>query len=108
MQEGKASQRDSQAVPQAKVQAQRPITSAEPSASKPSQDVGWAHASTSQVARTVAVALLTAVVVLGALFLLSQSAGAISGYVTGNLAISVICGVTTFVVLLILGMPYAA
>ena len=40
--------------------------------------------------------------------LLSQSAGAISGYITGNLAISVICGVITFVVLLILGMPYAA
>src|SRR5215207_9468208 len=40
--------------------------------------------------------------------LLSQSAGAISGYITGNLAISVICGSTTFVVLLILGMPYAA
>jgi predicted PurR-regulated permease PerM len=40
--------------------------------------------------------------------LLEQSAGAISGYVTGNLAISLICGVTTFVVLLILGMPYAA
>ena len=40
--------------------------------------------------------------------LLTQSAGAISGYVTGNLAISVICGVTTFLVLLILGMPYAA
>src|SRR5918993_98266 len=40
--------------------------------------------------------------------LLEQSAGAISGYITGNLAISVICGVTTFVVLLILGMPYAA
>jgi predicted PurR-regulated permease PerM len=40
--------------------------------------------------------------------LLSQSAGAISGYITGNLAISVICGVTTFIVLLILGMPYAA
>jgi predicted PurR-regulated permease PerM len=32
----------------------------------------------------------------------------VSGYVTGNLAISLICGVTTFVVLLILGMPYAA
>ena len=32
--------------------------------------------------------------------LLSQSAGAISGYITGNLAISVICGVTTFIVLL--------
>jgi predicted PurR-regulated permease PerM len=40
--------------------------------------------------------------------LLTQSAGAISGYVSGNLAISVICGVVTFVVLLILGMPYAA
>jgi predicted PurR-regulated permease PerM len=39
---------------------------------------------------------------------LEQAAGAISGYVTGNLAISVICGVTTFVVLLLLGMPYAA
>jgi predicted PurR-regulated permease PerM len=40
--------------------------------------------------------------------ILEQVAGAVSGYVTGNLAISVICGVTTFVVLLILGMPYAA
>jgi predicted PurR-regulated permease PerM len=40
--------------------------------------------------------------------ILGQAAGAISGYITGNLAISVICGVTTFVVLLVLGMPYAA
>jgi predicted PurR-regulated permease PerM len=40
--------------------------------------------------------------------ILGQAGGAISGYVTGNLAISVICGVTTFVVLLLLGMPYAA
>jgi predicted PurR-regulated permease PerM len=40
--------------------------------------------------------------------LLTQSAGAISGYITGNLAISVICGITTFIVLLLLGMPYAA
>jgi predicted PurR-regulated permease PerM len=40
--------------------------------------------------------------------LLTQSAGAISGYITGNLAISVICGTITFVVLLVLGMPYAA
>ena len=40
--------------------------------------------------------------------LLTQSAGAVSGYITGNLAISAICGVTTFVVLLVLGMPYAA
>ena len=40
--------------------------------------------------------------------LFTQSAGAISGYITGNLAISVICGVITFVVLVVLGMPYAA
>ena len=40
--------------------------------------------------------------------LLRQSAGAVSGYITGNLAISVICGVTTFIVLLLLGMPYPA
>jgi predicted PurR-regulated permease PerM len=40
--------------------------------------------------------------------ILAQSAGAVTGYVSGNLAISVICGVTTFVVLVILGMPYAA
>jgi predicted PurR-regulated permease PerM len=40
--------------------------------------------------------------------ILGQAAGAVSGYVSGNLAISVICGVSTFVVLLILGMPYAA
>jgi predicted PurR-regulated permease PerM len=40
--------------------------------------------------------------------ILAQSAGAVTGYVTGNLAISVICGVTTFVVLVVLGMPYGA
>jgi predicted PurR-regulated permease PerM len=40
--------------------------------------------------------------------LLTQSAGAVSGYVRGNLAISAICGVSTFVVLVVLGMPYAA
>src|SRR5829696_7651402 len=40
--------------------------------------------------------------------ILEQAAGAVSGYVSGNLAISLICGVTTFVVLLVLGMPYAA
>src|SRR5215208_380635 len=39
---------------------------------------------------------------------LTQSAGAVTGYVTGNLAISSICGVSTFIVLLVLGMPYAA
>src|SRR5215204_2048205 len=40
--------------------------------------------------------------------LLTQSAGAVTGYVTVNLAISSICGVSTFIVLLVLGMPYAA
>ena len=40
--------------------------------------------------------------------ILEQSAGAVSGYITGNLAISLICGVTTFIVLVILGMPYPA
>jgi predicted PurR-regulated permease PerM len=39
--------------------------------------------------------------------ILAQSAGAVTGYVTGNLAISAICGVSTFVVLVVLGMPYA-
>jgi predicted PurR-regulated permease PerM len=72
MNEEKATQRDSQADPQAKPQAKPPMASAGPSASMPSQDGGWVGASTSQVVRTVAVALLTAVVVLGALFLLWQ------------------------------------
>jgi predicted PurR-regulated permease PerM len=40
--------------------------------------------------------------------LLTQSAGAVSGYISGNLAISAICGIITFLVLVILGMPYAA
>jgi predicted PurR-regulated permease PerM len=40
--------------------------------------------------------------------LLKQSARAVTGYVGGNLAISVICGVVTFIVLVVLGMPYAA
>jgi predicted PurR-regulated permease PerM len=39
--------------------------------------------------------------------LLAQSAGAVTGYVSGNLTISAICGVSTFVVLVVLGMPYA-
>ncbi|HET6658496.1 MAG TPA: AI-2E family transporter [Rubrobacter sp.] len=39
--------------------------------------------------------------------ILEQSAGAVTGYVGGNLAISAICGVVTFIVLVVLGMPYA-
>src|SRR5688572_26144440 len=53
-------------------QAEPETIPAEPKTSEPGQDVGWAGASPSQVARTVVVALLSAVVVLGALFLLWQ------------------------------------
>jgi predicted PurR-regulated permease PerM len=72
MNEEKATQRGSQAEPRAKPQARAPMVSAEPSASMPSQDVGLLRASPSQVVRTVAIALLTTAVVLGALFLLWQ------------------------------------
>ena len=37
----------------------------------------------------------------------THTARAVSGYVTGNLLISVICGVALFVVLILLKMPYA-
>ena len=40
--------------------------------------------------------------------ILRQSAGAVSGYISGNLAISFIAGVTTFILLVALGMPYPA
>lgn len=39
--------------------------------------------------------------------LLNQSANAIHGYVNGNLAISLIAGVSSFVAMTVLGMPYA-
>ena len=39
--------------------------------------------------------------------ILSQSANAIYGYISGNLTISVIAGVVTYIVLKIVGMPYA-
>jgi predicted PurR-regulated permease PerM len=68
MDEEKAPQRDSQAEPRAKTET----VPTQPDASGPSKDPGWASAPTSQVVRTVAAALLTAVVVLGALFLLWQ------------------------------------
>jgi predicted PurR-regulated permease PerM len=72
MNEEKAPQRDSQAEPPAKSQAKPESIPTEPNASIPSQDIVWVRISLSQVMRTVAVALLTAVVVLGALFLLWQ------------------------------------
>ncbi len=40
--------------------------------------------------------------------LLAQSSGAVFGYITGNLVISLIAGVTTFIVLVVLGIPYPA
>jgi hypothetical protein len=63
---------EGQKQPQEQPQAKPPVAPARPSAYSATRDVGWASAPTSQVARTVAVALLTAVVVLVALFLLWQ------------------------------------
>src|ERR671913_2348292 len=68
MNEEENPQRDSKPQPQ----AQPETTPTEPNASVPSKDVGWASASPARVMRTVAVALLTAAVVLGAFFLLWQ------------------------------------
>src|SRR5215211_2935556 len=72
MSEEKVTQRGSQAEPWAKSEGKPPMVSAGQDSSMPSQVGGWVGAPTSQVVRTVAVALLTAVVVLGALFLLWQ------------------------------------
>src|ERR687890_352508 len=73
MNEEENPQRDSKPQPLAESQAQRKTTpTTEPNAPMPSKDAGWAGASPTQVMRTVAVALLTTVVVLGALFLLWQ------------------------------------
>ena len=68
MDEEKAPQKDSRAKPRAKTET----AAAQRNTSGPSKDRGWAGAPTSQVVRTVAAALLTAVLVLGALFLLWQ------------------------------------
>src|SRR5215208_3768329 len=72
MNEEENPQRDSQAQPQADPQAQPETTPTKPNASMPSKDAGWARASPTQVMRTVAIALLTTAVVLGAFFLLWQ------------------------------------
>jgi len=40
--------------------------------------------------------------------ILGRSAGAVSGYISGNLAISFIAGVTTLILLVVLGVPYPA
>src|SRR5215204_2885626 len=66
MNEEQNPQRNSKPQPQ----AQPETTPTEPNASVPSKDAGWAGASPTQVMRTVAIALLTTAVVLGAFFLL--------------------------------------
>src|SRR5215211_4177819 len=72
MNEEENRQRDSKPEPQAEPRAQPETTPTEPNASMPNKDAGWAGASPSQVMRTVAIALLTTAVVLGAFFLLWQ------------------------------------
>jgi predicted PurR-regulated permease PerM len=39
--------------------------------------------------------------------ILERSGGAVSGYLSGNFAISLICGVAVYIVLILLGIPYA-
>src|SRR5215213_8105679 len=75
MNEEENPQRDSQAEPQ----AQPETTPTDPNASMPSKDAGWAGASPTRVMRTVATALLTTAVVLGAFFLLWQVAPSSAG-----------------------------
>ena len=71
-QKKEAPRKNSHAQPQPEPQAQPQTTPAEPNASMPRKDVGWASASPTRVMRTVAIALLTTAVVLGAFFLLWQ------------------------------------
>ncbi len=65
-------QKETQAKPGADTQTKPQTAPAEPNASVPSANVVWVRISPSQVVRTVVIALLTAAVVLGALFLLWQ------------------------------------
>ena len=72
MDEDKAARTNSEAEEQEQSPAEHPAVPREPEANPPASDAGWAGAPTSQVVRTVSAALLTTVVVLGALFLLWQ------------------------------------
>src|SRR3712207_6124806 len=71
-----SSRKDTQVTPQADSQtgrqAESQTTPTEPNSSVPSAGVVWVRISPSQVMRTVVIALLTAVVVLGAFFVLWQ------------------------------------
>src|SRR5215208_3415281 len=72
MNKEEAAQSGTGAEPQPKPETTPTEPNTEPNNSMPSRDGGWARASTSQVIRTVAFALLTTAVVLGAFFLLWQ------------------------------------
>src|SRR5215208_6451222 len=72
MNKEEAAQGGTGAEPQPKPETTPTEPNTEPNNSMPSRDGGWASASTSQVIRTVAIALLTTAVVLSAFFLLWQ------------------------------------
>src|SRR5215212_11912867 len=77
MKDGNTSNKDPGTEPQPKPET----TPMAQNVSMPSQGAGWAGASPTQVMRTVAIALLTAAVVLGALFLIWQVRTFISWFV---------------------------
>src|SRR5215217_4081303 len=72
MNKEEAAQSGTGAEPQPKPETTPTEPNTEPNNSMPSRDGGWAGASPSQVMRTVAIALLTTAVVLGAFFLVWQ------------------------------------
>src|SRR5215203_6385008 len=72
MDEEKPAQKNPRAEQREQPPTRSPVVPAESSEYPAAREVGWAGAPASQVVRTVAVALLTIVVVLGALFLLWQ------------------------------------
>ena len=78
----KDTQEKSQADPQAESQAEPQSAPTEPNASVPSAGVVWVRISPNQVMRTVVVALLSAAVVLGALFLLWKVRTFVGWFVT--------------------------
>src|SRR5829696_5263757 len=78
----KDTQEEPQANPRAESQAEPQSAPTEPNASVPSAGVVWVRISPNQVMRTVVVALLSAAVVLGALFLLWKVRTFVGWFVT--------------------------
>src|SRR5215213_6622182 len=81
MKGGKASKSGTGAEPQPKPETRPQKPNTEPNGSMPSQGMVWVRIAPSQVMRTVAIALLTAAVVLGALFLIWQLRTFVSWFV---------------------------